>query len=73
MSRSSSSFQIHCISITIFLGICVSALSFNQSDPKGCIVSPDNSGCILNRPVDIEKESEKAYNQSQDLVFLETL
>lgn len=73
MNRPFSSFHIHCISITIFLGICVSALSFNQSNPKGCQVSPDNSGYIMNRPVDIETQQGKADRQSQDLVFSETL
>lgn len=73
MNRPSSSFQIHCISITIFLGMCVSALSFNQFNSRHSQVSPDNSGYIMNRPVDIERHLEKADRQSEDLVFSETL
>ena len=66
--------RISLSTVTLFLGIgmsgFVSVLSVSQADPEGCNVSPDNSGCILNRPVDIERQQQ--YNQSQDILFFES-
>jgi|GEM_PF-5285420 hypothetical protein len=77
MHYSSSSSHIHLSTVVILLGVCISGfvsiLYFNQSDPQGCQVSPDNSGCVLNRPVDIQRQQEIADRQSQDLLFRETL
>ena len=33
----------------------VSILAALKPDPNGCSVSPDNAGCVLNRPVDLDK------------------
>ncbi len=66
--------RISLSTVTLFLGIgmsgFVSVLSVSQSDPQGCNVSPDNSGCILNRPVDIERRQKQS--QSQDILLFES-
>ncbi len=75
MNYSSSSSRIHYSTVAMLLGIFISGfvsiICFQQSDPHGCQVSPDNSGCVLNRPVDIKRQQEKADRQSQDLLFVE--
>ena len=66
--------RISLSTVTLFLGIgmsgFVSVLSVSQADPEGCNVSPDNSGCILNRPVDIERRQKQS--QSQDILLFES-
>ncbi len=73
MNYSSNLSRINLSSVALCLGIgisgFVSVLSVAQSDPQGCNVSPDNSGCILNRPVDIERRQQQS--ESQDFVFVE--
>ncbi len=43
----------------IFLSLTgsVSILAALKSDPNGCNVSPDNAQCVLNRPIDLEKQA----------------
>lgn len=73
MNYSSNLSRINLSSVALCLGIgisgFVSVLSVAQADPQGCNVSPDNSGCILNRPIDIERRQQQ--NQSQDFLFVE--
>jgi hypothetical protein len=42
-----------------FIGLVTfaSVLAALKEDTKGCAFSPDNSGCLLNRPIDQKKQS----------------
>ncbi|MCU0537158.1 MAG: hypothetical protein MUD14_25005 [Hydrococcus sp. Prado102] len=49
-----------------FLGLVTFAtiLAALKDDTKGCTFSPDNSGCVLNRPFDREK-----MHQTEENIF----
>jgi len=41
-----------------------------NADSKGCTISPDNAGCALHRPIELEQRSEEeaaAWNLEADL------
>ncbi|NEO33425.1 MAG: hypothetical protein F6K36_23965 [Symploca sp. SIO3C6] len=43
------------------LGIDLGAF-FSELDPYGCVNSPDNLGCKLNRPIDEKRREQKKTN-----------
>jgi hypothetical protein len=30
-------------------------LAYHPEDANGCLVSPDNRGCVMNRPIDVQR------------------
>ena len=43
-----------------------SIMASSIEDPNGCTVSPDNQGCKLNRPIDLEREAKKNNSVPQN-------
>jgi hypothetical protein len=45
----------------LFLGVFTVAtglqMVYAQNDVDGCLVSPDNRGCFMNRPIDVQRRA----------------
>ncbi|MGC9524391.1 MAG: hypothetical protein ACP5D7_02505 [Limnospira sp.] len=45
----------------LFLGVLTVAtgiqMVYSQNDVDGCLVSPDNRGCFMNRPIDEQRRA----------------
>ena len=56
-TQTNMSDNLFMVGFIIFLSFTslVSILAALKSDANGCSVSPDNAGCVLNRPVDLDK------------------
>ncbi len=46
------------------LGMGAGFLSSLTPDINGCNLSPDNAGCVLNRPIDIQRSAERASEET---------
>ncbi|MBP0029451.1 hypothetical protein [Roseofilum sp. Guam] len=36
-------------------------------DPNGCSISPDNAGCVLNRPIDQQRRAELGITEESEI------
>jgi len=43
----------------------------SSADPKGCSISPDNAGCLLNRPIDQQRRAELGIPEESELQELD--
>ncbi|MBD2003694.1 MULTISPECIES: hypothetical protein [Cyanophyceae] len=48
----------------LLLGMGAGFLSSLTPDINGCNLSPDNAGCVLNRPIDIQRSAETASEET---------
>ncbi len=51
-------------------GVLLSVMGAQVSDPNGCAISPDNIGCEMNRPFDVqESDADSDENINFETMF----
>ena len=64
MIKTHQNLSIATAGTALLLGMVAGLLSGLAPDPNGCNLSPDNAGCVLNRPIDIQRSAATASEET---------